>query len=562
MKAFQNLPIVLKLLVPLILMGALTVGTSLYALSQMRGVGEVYQGLLRRDTVAVKNVLLANETAAHIGRVAYMMVAEPDSFIIESMADEIDLKRDELLAHLDGVERLFPGRKTDLDLARQDFRQMMELAEKARQALLAGETERGARILVDEFDIKLTDLLDRLVIITGDVDKAVAAGEEAAMERNERAWWVTLAVGATGTVLFMALALWLTMVGVSRPLARVVSTMSRLAGGDLSVRIDGGERRDEIGDTARAVAIFQRNMREAETLRHEQTALEEKAEAEKRAAMAALAGEFEATMDEVVRSVAGAARRMRQTAEGLTGVAEQTSRQSNAVASSAEQAAQNVNTVASAAEELSASIQEIARRVSESSRIAHEAVAEADRSNATVTGLVEAASRIGEVVKLINGIASQTNLLALNATIEAARAGEAGKGFAVVASEVKNLATQTAKATEEIGSQIAEMQAAAGNAAGAIQGVGGTIGRISDIVTSIAAAVEQQGAATSEIAGSVAQAAAGTNEVSATIGEVTRAAGETGTMAGDVLAAANELVGEADVLRREVEGFVARVRAG
>jgi len=562
MKAFQNLPIVFKLLVPLVLMGVLTIGTSLYALSQMRTVGEEYQSLLDREAEASKAILEGNETAAHVGRLSYMMLAETDSFILDSMKDEIGLKAEEFRAFLSRVEQLVPDTVDELEQVRADFARMMELSEKARQVLLQGNTESGARILVDEFDIKLIDMLDQLAIVTADVAKRMESGKAAAAARYNRAFWVTLAVGLTGTGLFMALALFLTIIGVSRPLKAVVGTMTRLADGDLSVQVQGDDRADEIGATAQAVKIFQRNMQETDRLRREQEAMKAQAEADKRRALQQLADEFEAGMDAVVQQVAGAAERMRGTAQGLTSVAEQTNRQSAEVASSAEQAAENVNAVAAAAEQLSASIHEIARRVAESSRIADEAVTEAEKSNATVNGLVEAASRIGEVIRLINDIASQTNLLALNATIEAARAGEAGKGFAVVASEVKNLATQTAKATEEIGSQIAEMQAAAGSAAGAIQGVGGTIGRISDIVTAIAAAVEQQGAATSEIAGSVSQAATGTQSVSATIGEVTRAAAETGTMAGDVLSAANELVDESAQLRARVADFVGRVRAG
>ena len=209
MKAVQNLPIVLKLLVPLILMGGLTIGTSLYALSQMRTVGVQYQDLLQRETQAAKQILRANETAAHIGRLAFMMVAEPDSFIIESMADEIGLKRQEFLDLLAAAETLVPDLKEELDGTRTDFAAMMDLAEKARLTILEGQTERGARVLVDEFEIKLTDVLDRMVVVTKDVDESQTAGQAAAMARYERAWWVTLAVGITGTLLFLGLAQWL-----------------------------------------------------------------------------------------------------------------------------------------------------------------------------------------------------------------------------------------------------------------------------------------------------------------------------------------------------------------
>ncbi|MEE3625844.1 methyl-accepting chemotaxis protein [Nitrospirillum sp. BR 11752] len=562
MRFFRDLPIIQKLLLPLILMGLVTLGTSLYTLSQMNTGAAQYQHLLHGEAEALKAIDRANGAAANIGRISYMMVAETDKFIIDSMKDEIGQQASDLSKYLDSVARLNPGTKDDLAMARDEFKAMMKFAEEAREQMLAGNVKAGAATLTDEFDIRLSKLLDRLTVITKAVDENLAKGEAAAKARNERTYWVTLTAGLSGAVVVMALALWIAWAGVSRPLKRIVDTMTALADGDQTVEVRATERRDEIGATVRALRIFQSAMVEADTLRHEQETLKTQAQAERHAALAHLADEFEASMNQVVEGVAGAADRMQGNAKGLSAIAEQTNHQTLAVAGAAEAAAGNVNTVAAAAEELSASIQEIGRRVEESSQIAQNAVVEAERSNHTVSGLVEAARKIGDVVRLISDIASQTNLLALNATIEAARAGEAGKGFAVVASEVKTLATQTAKATEEISAQIGEIQAVAGNAAGAIHGVSGTIGRISDIVTTIAAAVEQQGAATNEIASSVAQAAAGTSDVSSTIGQVTRAASETGTMATDVLHAAQDLVSQSDHLRHQVAGFVAKVRAG
>ncbi|EGY02549.1 methyl-accepting chemotaxis protein [Nitrospirillum viridazoti Y2] len=562
MKFFRDLPIIQKLLLPLILMGLVTLGTSLYTLSQMNTGAAQYQHLLRGEAEALKAIDRANGAAANIGRISYMMLAETDKFIIDSMKDEIGQQAGDLSKYLDSVARLNPGSKDDLAMARDEFKAMMKFAEEAREQMLAGNTKAGASTLTDEFDIRLSKLLDRLTVITKAVDENLSKGEAAAKARNERTYWVTLAGGLSGAVLIMALALWIAWASVSRPLKRIVDTMTALADGDQNVEVRATDRRDEIGTTVRALRIFQRTMVEADTLRHEQETMKAQAQAERLAALAQLADEFEASMNQVVEGVAGAADRMQGNAKGLSAIAEQTNHQTLAVAGAAEAAAGNVNTVAAAAEQLSASIQEIGRRVEESSQIAQNAVVEAERSNHTVGGLVEAARKIGDVVRLISDIASQTNLLALNATIEAARAGEAGKGFAVVASEVKTLATQTAKATEEISAQIGEIQAVAGSAAGAIHGVSGTIGRISDIVTTIAAAVEQQGAATNEIASSVAQAAAGTSDVSSTIGQVTRAASETGTMAVDVLHAAQDLVSQSDHLRHQVAGFLTKVRAG
>jgi methyl-accepting chemotaxis protein len=271
--------------------------------------------------------------------------------------------------------------------------------------------------------------------------------------------------------------------------------------------------------------------------------------------------EFDGKMSAVLTTVKTSAAGMQSIASALASNAEETTRQSMAVAAASEEASVNVQTVASAAEELSSSIGEISRQVTESARIANKAVDEAQSTNQVIRALHDATQKVGDVVKLINDIAGQTNLLALNATIESARAGEAGKGFAVVAAEVKNLANQTAKATEDISAQIADIQSATKNAVGAIDGISSTITEINHIATAIAASVEQQGAATKEIARNVQQAAAGTGEVSANITGVNQAAGETGQGANKVLSSAQKLAGEAEMLGGEVEKFFARVRA-
>jgi methyl-accepting chemotaxis protein len=289
-------------------------------------------------------------------------------------------------------------------------------------------------------------------------------------------------------------------------------------------------------------------------------------EAVKRSQTSALlnahADSFEKDVNSVLGVVSAAARELQNTANSMAATADETLRQSSAVAGAAEQASQNVQTVAAATEELTASIHEISRQVTTSTQICTDAVEEANRTNVLVQGLAEAAGKIGEVVKLINNIASQTNLLALNATIEAARAGEAGKGFAVVAGEVKNLANQTARATDEISAQINAVQTATRDAVGAIQGIGRTIGSISEIAGAIAVAVEEQGAATQEIARNVQEAAQGTGLVTHNIGEVTRAAGETGSAAREVLEASSELSRQSDGLNHKVGSFLSNIRSG
>ena len=274
-----------------------------------------------------------------------------------------------------------------------------------------------------------------------------------------------------------------------------------------------------------------------------------------------LAEQFELKSRELLATVSAAAGELQTISAGMGSIAEQTNRNTMDAASVAEDASVNVQTVASAAEELSSSITEISRQVANSSRIAGKAVEDARRTDGVVRNLAEGAQRIGDVVGLISNIAGQTNLLALNATIEAARAGDAGKGFAVVASEVKNLASQTAKATDEIGQQIGQIQTATKDAVTAIQGIATTIGEISQISANIAAAVEQQGAATQEIARNVQQAAAGTRQVSSTIAMVRQGAEETGAASAQVQNASARLSQQADRLTGEVGQFLQGVKA-
>jgi len=274
-----------------------------------------------------------------------------------------------------------------------------------------------------------------------------------------------------------------------------------------------------------------------------------------------LADELDANVGGVVQVLSSAASELQAAAQGMTTSATQVSQQSSMVAASAEEATSSVETVAAAAEELTGSVAEIGRQVEQSTRIASQAVIDAERTNTTMQSLAAAAQKIGEVVNLINAIAGQTNLLALNATIEAARAGEAGKGFAVVASEVKHLATQTAKATEEIGAQISAIQSVTNDAVKAIGGIGSTIDQMSEIAAAIASAVQQQGSATQEIARNVTQAASGTRDVSANIGNVAKASGETGTAASLVLQSSGELARESEQLRTKVDAFLSGVRA-
>jgi len=349
---------------------------------------------------------------------------------------------------------------------------------------------------------------------------------------------------------------------ITKPISAMTGAMGVLAGGNLQIEIPAQDHSDEIGEMAAAVQVFKNNAIEVKRLETEQKANEERAIQEKREMMLKMADDFQNSVGGVVDSVSSAATEMQSSATSLSTTAEQTSKQSVTVAAASEEASTNVQTVASAAEELSSSISEISRQVSQSTQISATAVSEVEGANDKVKGLADAANKIGEVVALITDIADQTNLLALNATIEAARAGEAGKGFAVVASEVKNLANATAKATEDISSQIGDIQNATTEAVSAIGSIGGIINQMNEIASTIAAAVEEQGAATQEIARNVEQAAAGTGEVSSNITSVTQAAEETGSSASEMLSAASELSQQSELLRSEVDKFLNNIRTG
>jgi len=348
--------------------------------------------------------------------------------------------------------------------------------------------------------------------------------------------------------------------GLSRPLAAITTVMNRLSRGDTDVTILGSERRDELGTMAVALDVFRRNMIEARTLREAQEAAKQQAELEKKALQREMADRFESDVKSVVGAVAQATKDMQRVAGEITTSVSGTSERAAAAAAASEQASASVGTVATATEELASSVTEIGRQVTFSSGVADEAVAKAAKTTEMVKSLAAAAEKIGDVLRLIGAIASQTNLLALNATIEAARAGDAGRGFAVVASEVKELASQTAKATEEIAGQVTAIQSATADCATAIGGISDTIREISGVATTIASAVEEQGSATREIARSVQQAATGTGEVSLNVAGASQAADQSRALADNVMVASGELSQHATALFKSVDTFLAGLR--
>jgi methyl-accepting chemotaxis protein len=348
---------------------------------------------------------------------------------------------------------------------------------------------------------------------------------------------------------------------IASSIARMTQAMQKLAAGDLAVVLPGLGRADEVGDMAQAVETFKiRAKQTADDEANEKMRQEMGAAEARKADMNKLADEFECAVGRIIDTVSTASTDLENAAKTLTATAEQSQQLTDVVAGASEHASNNVQSVASATEEMTSSVREISRQVQNSAQIANEAVEQAQATNHRVGELSKAASRIGDVVELINAIARQTNLLALNATIEAARAGDAGRGFAVVASEVKALAEQTSKATGEISKQVGGIQNATRDSVAAINAIGGTIGRMSEIASTIAAAVEQQGAATQEIARNVQQAAEGTLKVSSNIIDVQRGASETGSASSHVFSAAQALTGESRRLKADVTRFLNSVR--
>ncbi|MBV8925423.1 MAG: cache domain-containing protein [Bradyrhizobium sp.] len=406
--------------------------------------------------------------------------------------------------------------------------------------------------------------LDKVAFTRGFAPWHLMIGTATYLSEVDATFWSMVQTASVLIAVLMLISIgiaWLVTRSVVKPLTGLKDRMASLSEGQLDAPVAHAERSDEIGQMARTVQVFRDAMMETSRLREQQAETEHRQGERRKADMNRLADQFESEVGQIINLVSTAAGQLEASSATLSQTADSVEQISRQASHASNEATANVHSVAAASEELSSSVSEISRQVSASARIAGEAVDQAQKTDARISQLSQAAARIGDVVDLIQSIAGQTNLLALNATIEAARAGAAGKGFAVVAAEVKSLAEQTAKATDEISQQIADIQAATQDSVAAIKEIGATIAKISEISSTIASAVEEQGAATQEISRNVQRAAEGTSQVAANISSVQRGASETGGASSQVLSAAQSLSNESSRLKREVGKFMDTVRA-
>src|SRR5215469_6443332 len=559
MRRFMNIKILPKILMLLGLLALVSLGATIFSTGKMRYIDDTYGDLIDGPGRANLAIARANRNLVYVNRSIYRLITEITEERIQQARKEITDTTEFFHNQAKSAIKAMPAEEKEIKRIASQFDAALTgaCAETIKFGSSVGAEDKRAAAahMHEKCDPALNEVMTDISSLTNRILKVNDQGSEDALAVTNATIKNTYIFVLGGLAVVIVLVATLIMRGITGPLRQLTDTMTTLAEGNNDVEIPGRGRRDEIGAIAGAVEVFKRNAVEKAGL-EARDASQRDARARQQKDIDQLVGFFGSSISGVFNALSGATANVARTSSSLEASAAETGDQARLMFAEVERTAETVQTVASAAQQLQASIDEIGRQASESARITSAAMQQADDVVTKVSDLRRAAEQIGAVVELIETIAGQTNLLALNATIEASRAGEAGRGFAVVASEVKSLASQTGKATADIGSQIAAIQAATVGAAEAIQGIAGTVRQVNEMATSIASAVVEQGSATQEITRSVTLATSSTSTVAQSVTQVREAVGGNGISAAEAKQTASTLSAEAGTLSAEVKDFL------